>query len=396
MSERLARSFTLVMTLSVVASAMSPAHLDARADDQSQMQPQRYERRMFWREEAGRPTVFETESMLIPVSQSAYWYIETQLPQSHLLNYTQDQMDNITSRFETKVLPLLHSAFGFEPLPPSDVDADPRTTILITADLGRFSARNALPVSADPLSNAREMIYVRYELGIESLLGMVAHEFTHLIQSNYDPAEEGWMSEGLAMTAQVWSGFGISLGGWFLANTSAGLWSGRDSTWVDYGGRELLIRYMADHYGAENFTRFLTQDPTRGMASVEEALAAWGNGTTFQSVFRDWLVANLVGNQTTEGDRYRYATPVGRAQVNFVVRGYPWNATVQLLSGGGAAYIRLEQVAGATPLEVTVGTSVDTFVAFVVVDSGESVTLIDATPVTGGFRIGLESISGTA
>src|SRR3990172_5429000 len=151
-----------------------------------------YENQTFWTLSPWDGSTIKTDSILLWVSATAYWYIERNLTESGS-NFTADEMAYIGGRFDDVVVPRVHAAFGFEPRPPQDVDGDARITVLITPALSIFMPRNEYPSPSEPYSNAKEMIYVRFDRNFGRFLGSVAHEFTHLVEWNYDSSEDAWI-----------------------------------------------------------------------------------------------------------------------------------------------------------------------------------------------------------
>jgi hypothetical protein len=119
-----------------------------------------------------------------------------------------------------------------------------------------------------------------------------------------------------------------------------GLWSGVFHWQASYGAWELFIQYLADRFGGWTFTRALTQNPRQGVLGVEDTLSTLGYATDFRSVFRDWMITNLVNNATTEGRRFQYTNMTERAAITYSADRYPWSASIPI-ENGGISYIRL-------------------------------------------------------
>ena len=336
-----------------------------------------WQNQSFWRVPLQGGPRYSTDSILISVSQDAYWFIEREAVDVFGFNYTQSQMSTIGGRFESEILPTIHQALGSEPSPPGDADGDPNITILITSDLSVFDPRNENPPSSDPFSNAHEMIYVRFRNNTTDFLASVAHELAHLVQWNYDPFESGWVNEGMAMVAEHAAGFSETFSGAYFANTTIGLFSGRSHGSSDYGGWELLFEYLTDRFGGWDFARAVTQSPLQGVAGIEDALRTLGHREAFREIFKDWTVANLLNRETTEGRRFQYANVSGRAAVSYSVTGVSWSTDLTL-ENGGVAYIRINSPSPSFQVTLTNATQ-DSWIAMFAFDMGPSVQLAEAS-----------------
>ena len=175
-----------------------------------------------------------------------------------------------------------------------------------------------LQVDVDPnsgalgYSNRRDMLYIDSNPGIyyngvrdpQRPLSTLAHEFQHLIQWNYDTHEIDFFNEGLSEYAEYVCGYGLRSPSLYFAAPNVPLlsWS---QTLADYSRAALWTLYLGEQYG-EVFTRDLTQNPQRGPTGFDAAAAAAGTGTSFQSTAENFLVANIVQDQSA-GTQYGYA-----------------------------------------------------------------------------------------
>ena len=106
---------------------------------------------------------------------------------------------------------------------PTDVDGDPRLIIFIyeipsyqgNAFDGFFRAEDLAPFQpgcessmGSYCSNEAEMIHVdSSNPGSDYMIGVMAHEFQHLIHHAYDPNEHAWINEALSELAMAYSGY---------------------------------------------------------------------------------------------------------------------------------------------------------------------------------------------
>ena len=126
---------------------------------------------------------------------------------------------------------------------------------------------------------------------------VLAHEFMHAVQANFDDSEEAWVDEGLAEFAVDVSGYrrDDERHSRFLANPSVQLnymdYESRD-TLAHYEGAHRFFVYLSTHFGGNEAIRELLKEPADGVMGVESLLKK--RGTDFTEVFKDWVVANYV------------------------------------------------------------------------------------------------------
>jgi hypothetical protein len=134
------------------------------------------------------------------------------------------------------------------------------------------------------------------------MLGVVIHEFVHLINYRYDPNDEGWLNESLAEAAMTLGGYktDLPIGQQYVkqtANTPLCV-----TGYSNYGATFSWGSYMLDRFGP-TFLAQVLQDPAHGPPSIEAHLPA---GSTFQSAFGEFMVANLIDQHGIGDGRYGY------------------------------------------------------------------------------------------
>lgn len=225
------------------------------------------------------------------------------------LQYPEADLQRAAELFESAIYPCVRNLFGSEWTP--GVDNDPRLTVLvgnIPGVAGYYSSADQYPRAVNPFSNEREMFYLNagaIRLGSPQFLGTMAHEFFHMVQWANDPAEETWVNEGLAELSAEFCGAGASFVNAFIANPNTQLttWAPTPSAAAPhYGAAYLFMRYLAERFGRDSLAD-LVREPGRGIAGIEAWLARRG-GPSFEEVFKDWTVANLVNERSTP--RYGY------------------------------------------------------------------------------------------
>lgn len=300
-----------------------------------------WEKRTFWRWSVYDRTVrYETTATLVKVSAHAYWYIEEVLT-NRGENYTSAQMDEMSVAFDSQIMPRIADFYGNVPLPPADIDGDPRITILIYDDVGvsYFDPRNQAPAGVDPTSNEREMVYIDFKAGSYQLLSSIAHEVVHLVHWNYQRSCCGdWLEEGLAWLGSELAGFpDYVVADLFMEDPGTGFAGSR-------GAGHLFAKYLFENFGGANVTRGLTRDQGGPFQRIRNLLEARGVLESVGEIVRDWVITNLVNGETDAGERFQYAGYDGRAAVALTVGVFPWSGSIQGLKNGGAVYIELSNL----------------------------------------------------
>ena len=141
--------------------------------------------------------------------------------------------------------------------------------------------------------------------------GIFAHEYQHLLHDDYDSDEENFINEGMADLAMVLTGYGVS--GSHLRDAAAypenslTLWGDQGDLEIltDYGQAYLFQLYLMEQFG-QKFIQDLFHNPTNGVASIEEMLAAYHSPRSFAELFRDWSVAMLIDSRIPGNGRYNF------------------------------------------------------------------------------------------
>ena len=197
---------------------------------------------------------------------------------------------------------------------------------------GYYSSADEYPTEVNPHSNEGEFFYMNslmLDVGGDSYVGVLAHEFYHMIQFANDANEETWVNEGMADIAIEVNGIGASAQGHLAEffNTPAGdqlnHWGGAI---VDYGSAYSYLTYLFEHYGGpdnartgfhENYTmaEAITKVEEDGFAGLDKVLAAnpakseiarYYRDKTSDDVYLDWAVANYLDDPTIDAGQYGY------------------------------------------------------------------------------------------
>ena len=238
-------------------------------------------------------TTYTIRATLQTVSANAYWYVDD------AVNLSDDALRKAATVFEAEIRPGMVESLGDISKP--GVDGDPRLTVLHTplrAADGYFGSSDQYLRSIHPLSNEREMIYMdagRLTPGTVAYLSVLAHEFQHAIHWNLDGGEDAWINEGMSELAKEQVGYGLSFVDSFLRRPDVQL-----NFWPDeigtsgphYGAASLFLAYLAQHYGGYQAMGGLVREQADGINGIELYLSAYE--TSFETVFKDWVVANYL------------------------------------------------------------------------------------------------------
>jgi immune inhibitor A len=267
------------------------------------------------------------EAELLAVGDHAYFWFDTTAGNARP---TAAELTRTAAEFDT-IYEQVRASFGSEPSP--GIDGDPRihifnasplticnvteTTAMQCGLLGYFSAQDGLPRLADPQSNEREMFVMNGRtFGSTTYLDVLAHEFRHMIEANYDDSDWDWVVEGSAMLAEDLIGYpndGRNRANQFLNNPDQQLnrWS-EGGTLTRYGQGYLLNRYLYDRLGPDLYREF-AQHPADGLEAVT-AVAEQPLGLTGEALWLDWLIALAIHEMPNAPEIYRL--PNGINSVN--------------------------------------------------------------------------------
>lgn len=345
------------------------------------------QQRSFWAYSWVTGSHYQLTATCRRVGTHAYLYVENgRYPSETALTRIIDEFDNT-------MYPRNTAAFGSEPNP--GIDGDDRVYLLLL-DIrdsfestgyyiaGYFTSLNEYANADLPrysrYSNEKEMLYVDLypsQPGSLTSLGTVAHEFQHMIHWWMDPdhGEETWVDEGCADLAEFLCGYGYPVSHLVTGSTqqpgfleepdhqltlTGPAWDSTSHILASYGASFMWTLYLWDHYGGDALIRRLVREGADGIQGVNNALSATGASDRFEQVFRKWVVANYIdddtgpygypsialvesgANRVTTFPRARLAVshshyPVGpiRTTVNY------WAADAIKLTGGGGETLRI-------------------------------------------------------
>ena len=230
------------------------------------------------------------------------------------ISVRQKSVVEAADRFANDIYPTVRFFFGEEWAP--GMDNDSRLHILHVKSLpgagGYFDASSEFPQTIFSESNEREMFVISmddFELGGDSYLAVLTHEFQHMIQWNTDANEHGWVDEGLAQLAERMVGFDQVDTRGFLNRTDTQLNSWGQSALPDeaghhYGASYLFMLYLWERLG-DDVVRLLSRHPFDSFEALDLIIA--DDGLSVNDLFSDWIVANYLDDTSIVDGRYGYA-----------------------------------------------------------------------------------------
>ena len=273
--------------------------------------------------------------------------------------------------------------------PPDSIDGDSRIYLLImdiaggaqgngARVVGYFSPINQysnaqLPVWINRRSNEVEMLYIDYRaLNAPANIAesIVAHEFMHLVEWAYDPAESIWVSEGLAVYAEAMLGYEVeSRISAFEKNPDTPLldWSGSIE---DYGAAYLFFAYVSERLGGTPTIASIVKHREQDTEGIELALAGQGKDISFDRIFSDWVVANYLDDPEPNGGIYGYSTFDIHLTPSVVEFQYPIDRKESSLKPWTAQYTEFKKGQNDT-LNLTVHDNSDDYIVAQVIEIGD-------------------------
>ncbi len=170
-------------------------------------------------------------------------------------------------------------------------------------------------------SNNAEILYldaVRNDIASEYMLGVVAHEFFHLVHLNHDPWEESWLDESLAQATMILCGYFGDLYAWvpnYTNNPNQMLVD--NSPTFHYGAGFLFGGYLLERFGG-SYLSALVENTSTGVYSMEETWADLGYDLSFREILGDWAAANWLDEPGLGDERHFGYTAFSVPTINTV------------------------------------------------------------------------------
>lgn len=247
-----------------------------------------------------------------------------QLALEHVLVYVEDglsvdqsALERSSRVFNDEIYPRNRELFGEEWSP--GIDGDPRLTILNVnlsgGVAGYFYSNDEVPRSANRYSNEREMFYMDpdgAQLGSTFYLEVLAHEFQHMIHWNQAKQSAIWFNEGLSELATELNGFDTTGKGMaYISAPDLQLthWAAEPGESAGhYAAAYLFLSYFAERYGQALDLQELIQAGAGNNLEefVEQARMIRPEVASFDDIFADWAVANLIDEPGLGDGRWSY------------------------------------------------------------------------------------------
>ena len=273
-------------------------------------------------------TEYEVQSTCRGVGAHCYVFVEDSMWTNGRV--TQAVVDSVIANFDNRTP--ANSSKGIYQTDvetfgqPPDVDGDSLIIILILNIMdgwtgsggyvaGYFYSKNELNVSQ---SNMAEIYFLDADPanlttadGLRDGMSTTAHEFQHMIHWNYDQNELTFINEGCSTFAEVNCGFPIYEQSYFAGEPNHYLldWRGNDNVAVlnDYARAARFMTYIRDQVGVGVFRPIVASKLT-GIAGLNAGLSNYGSSLTFDDIFRNWSVANILDDRSVN-PAYGYIYP---------------------------------------------------------------------------------------
>ena len=208
-------------------------------------------------------------------------------------------------------------------------------------------------------SNERDMIYIDthpLDAGSEKGLGVLAHEFQHLIHWRHDKDEEIWVNEGCSDYAMFICGFSVEDHVIpFERNASISLvnWPhGTRSQLSHYGAAYTWMLYLHEHYGGAETIAAVVNQRGNGITGINNALHSRNVTKKFSTIFSDWKVANFLDDSQFAEGQYGYKNEDLNLQLHRNHQSHPVAVTGNKLDAYAADYIGLSAIGGEEALNI--------------------------------------------
>lgn len=257
------------------------------------------------------------------LSPNAVWWVGDNT------NISDENLRAAAENFENSALKIGRLIYGHEPAPGID-GYDPVHFLLVDMPqwgefYGYFSTINQYPRAIQRFSNQKELLVINtagQSLTSTAFASELAHEFGHLIMWSVDPNEDLWMNEGSSELASFFTASpapGSVLDGGneqVFANYPFIQLNARPDTslpefdrnviFAHYAAEKLFMIYLLDRFGPQ-FIQDLFANPNAGIRALDQQLAKLDSPLTFNEVFADWLLANLMNQADHPQGHFGYS-----------------------------------------------------------------------------------------
>tara|TARA_Y100000589_G_scaffold31013_1_gene25932 strand:- start:1563 stop:5267 length:3705 start_codon:yes stop_codon:yes gene_type:complete len=349
------------------------------ARKQLQIAPQSGDIKSFWTMNVANNQPTQIQATLEHIGKHCYIYLELEQED----RVSKETIQKLADQFDNQIYETNHKFFGSEASP--GIDFDKRITLLLL-DIqdgwepgrgyvaGYFSPLDTYSTELWDYSNEREMFYLDVFPGDPKrpdYLGILAHEFQHMIHHNYDKREKLWLNEAMSQIAFYVNNYGhapqilafIQQPDTQLDEFNNGL--------DDYGNVYLFMYYLlskklGDMDTVAKVFREIVQSQKQSIESIDEVLAANGFDFTINEIIPDFLVANYVNDWNIAEGQFGYdKTLPMQVQPTSV---YAFDALPESMEGKvnqrGADFIRMTPRIASEPINPTLVDKIKIFAEF--------------------------------
>jgi hypothetical protein len=311
------------------------------------------EQARFWVANSDTMEVFQITATLRLVSQYAEFWIEDGYP------VDQKALERAATTFDERIYPTVRDHFG--PSWASAIGDTTRVAVLnarFTGAAGYFSSHDQYSRQVNPYSNQRQILYLNLDAaapGTDIYAATLSHEFQHLLHWHLDSNEDGWVNEGASELASRLAGFGIAgtVGAFGRSpDTQLNAWAMTpdEDTLPHYGASYLWLEYFLQRLGPDA-VRAVIAEQANGIDGFERVLAAIPGEPTFDDLFADWVIANLLDDASLLDGRFGYEIANPRMVMHATIREVPF-AGSGTVSQYGTHYVALEPHSGPIRIDV--------------------------------------------
>jgi len=198
----------------------------------------------------------------------------------------------------------------------------------------------------------------------------IAHEYQHLLHDYVDSGEDTWLNEGCSMYAEALCGYGYSYSHiaafFYTPDNSLTEWGdqGDINILADYGASLIFMIYLNDHYGGSELISAIMQNQLHGQESITDSLWSLGfNRMSFDRVYHDWRLANLIWSDDVGGGLYNYNS-ISLADIEQEVNVLEWDGDGLMAGLGFGTTKTIEYINDSQPWLGHIDTGVSLLSAF--------------------------------
>ena len=323
------------------------------------------DQRVLWIADQPNKSYFTTTATLRYVTAHVYAWVQNSE------RVDDNALKKSTDVFENKIYPTDREFFGSEWTP--GIANDVHVNIYngnVAGVGGYFASADEYPRIVNYTSNEGNWFYINtrdVRPGTTDYEGVLAHEFQHMIHWNNTRNQDTWLNEGMSELAMHLNGY--SVGGSdsaFSRDPDIQLNGWRDNpndSVPHYGAAYLFNDYFLGRFG-DKLTQQVVHSGIPGINGFNSILDSNHAGVTFDDVFQDWLIANILNDPAVD-PRYAYKDLHPTILSQYTAASYPYKKVLDVQQYAGQ-YIDLK--APNKPADFTLTLKGDTTVKIAATD----------------------------